>query len=62
MTDEEFQLGRELSDAKAKIQRLETKIDALKILLSETSEREKEAKKTIQRLTRENERLKYWKL
>lgn len=61
MTDEEFQLGRELSDAKAKIQRLETKIEALKILLSETSEREKEAKKTIQRLTRENERLKYWK-
>lgn len=61
MTDEEFQLGRELSDAKAKIQRLETKIEALKILLSETSEREQEAKKTIQRLTRENERLKYWK-
>lgn len=61
MTDEEFQLGCELSDAKAKIQRLETKIEALKILLSETSEREKEAKKTIQRLTRENERLKYWK-
>ena len=61
MTDEEFQLGRELSDAKAKISRLETKIEALKILLSETSEREKEAKKTIQRLTKENERLKYWK-
>lgn len=61
MTDAEFQLGCELSDAKAKISRLETKIEALKILLSETSEREKEAKKTIQRLTKENERLKYWK-